>query len=90
MFSPILCIHKMGQKHFFMKSLWGGSLWEVEVVRRVSDRLNLFDFSECGGIGGNIPLPNKACSLTIPHSPKCFHRHVHAAPFHTVSNPKQF
>ena len=79
MFQP-LCASHHGYKTFFEKTLWGGSLWDVKLVRHVSDRLNLFDVSKCGGIVGNMSLLNEACSSQ-------FHT-AQSVPDTSVSPPK--
>ena len=63
---------------------------DVKLVRHVSDRLNLFDVSKCGGVGGNMPLLNKACSLTIPHVPKWSTDTSVSLPDYTVGHLEQF
>ena len=86
--SAIVCLTPW-LKTFFEKTLWGGSLWDVKLVRHVSDRLNLFDVSKCGEIGGEHVFAKQSMFPLNSTSPKVVHRHVRVAPPQLHGGPLQ-
>ena len=77
--SAIVCL-TLWLQNIFERTLWGGSLWDVKVVRHVSDRLNLFDVSKCGGIVGNMSLLNEACSSQFRTAQSAYDTSVSSPP----------